>query len=1383
MPFSFQNELSGNKTIPDSEEPNKSGGFAFQRELRGESIQSSTGIAPYEGPEGGRTLSNIAKSILPTVEGIGKGGLHFALATPYATIRAAINASLERDLDFFPEEFNRILEETGANTEFLGIKPFEAQTKGGQRFQHMFHDKVMQPVVGYFEKKADKVFEETNDPAMATTVRTAGELVSLLVPILGIKGATRLTKSVVDKIPEKPFMGMELGRGPYQDPANVITFKDFNAEYAKSMPKNEKYTYEGSRQAYREFNRKVREGKEAKDSGVEIIDTSEQTGGKVNIAESTIDPGIFISSFAGLINPKTKKPYTDKSILQKYLKHLDEVEQVGMGKYSYKTPQKIGDQFQKPLNKEYPYPLGEVKRGYARTLAEATEKRQAYEQMRKLMWGRKKENKIISNREFSREEAALLLKEGKPAVWSNDNHKAYIGKNIHDAKTKAVQRGENELSLIEGIVTKESKETATSFGKGFRSYHEVLQLQEKAATNNIILESHFAKRMKVEDSILKDAELTPESVKEMTSGRFEKRQAENEAQKAIAKGAKEVKTLDAKDIKESKGEQFIDDLTQRMWQSEGGWKGKAESFGGNILPNNRGELLRGLTEDKSALTYAHGEKALKYKGMAQAEQSKFSVLLGATMYKSISLLNQWRNVSPTFAKVYDSMISPDLHLAIYDTKAAARRPRSADSFQTEKANVIGTFMTASMKHNGFKGLNEIFESVKPGFVPAIQQIKYLGKRISTADNLKIIRAVRGQAPIPKGKLGKVTTDLQELFKRADEYVKKVFPDHESISNYFPQSWNQKYIRKNQDQFVTDLTNFLEDPRLNKYFEDKYGTIHKQELAQEITLNIIGEGRTLASNNIDAVMADIRRMSGTENLAEISALAKRASGVDHVRVLRNLPPEIFEKYMKNDAYEGVQFYLEEMVSRVEWARRFGENNELLYKGLIDGIKEANAKGLDIETFRVERALRLAEAMQGVYKMGGHRGWVSTQRVTTAALNAALLPLATVASLPEAVLPLYNGGVKAYAKAIPSAIETAILSVGKAIHKDFRILGRPDKTRAMIIAEQVRKSGDVAVMERMNALFQGDTSFFSNAVFRLNLLHYWTKFLNQVSVGVYDSMVKDYFKSKAANKKTGLSRGEEVRMERLMEYYGLDMAEGMAWSRGGAKLEGPFFEKMKRGAHMFAEESVLTPNPATLPLWHSNPNLAWLRHLKTFPTLIGNRVISKWGQETWKGFHDQGMRVSGGRAGIYALGSGMSILATAMVSNEIIDEIRFGGRENNPLYQKKYKGLTKTEQAIIRAVERAGIFGMGNFIFDSIFHSYTGAFGVFMGPTFTKSEALYKAFAQGLLKGNPKALARELVKMTPILNVNKKERDRNIKELEKFLIENTFMDKTGSKLRRF
>ena len=217
-------------------------------------------------------------------------------------------------------------------------------------------------------------------------------------------------------------------------------------------------------------------------------------------------------------------------------------------------------------------------------------------------------------------------------------------------------------------------------------------------------------------------------------------------------------------------------------------------------------------------------------------------------------------------------------------------------------------------------------------------------------------------------------------------------------------------------------------------------------------------------------------------------------------------------------------------------------------------------------------------------------------------------------------------------------------------------------------------------------------------------------------------------------------------------------------------------------MFAEDSVLTPNPATLPLWHSNPNLGWLRHLKTFPTLIGNRVVAKWGNEIYKGFQDQGMPISGGRAGTYAIGTGMGILLTADLSNHIIDFLRYGDK-GNPLYEQRFgEKLSDRQIRVLRAIERAGLLGMGNFVFDSMFHSYTGIVGIFMGPTVAKGDALFKAlFAEGLAKQNPKSLARELVKITPALNVNKEIRDDAIIVLEEFLRENTFMDK-GSKWRK-
>ena len=265
-------------------------------------------------------------------------------------------------------------------------------------------------------------------------------------------------------------------------------------------------------------------------------------------------------------------------------------------------------------------------------------------------------------------------------------------------------------------------------------------------------------------------------------------------------------------------------------------------------------------------------------------------------------------------------------------------------------------------------------------------------------------------------------------------------------------------------------------------------------------------------------------------------------------------------------------------------------------------------------------------------------------------------------------MYHGGIKAYSEAMGRELfHTLPLQIGRAINKDFKLFGK-DKTRSMIITEQIRKAGDIAAMERMNQMFAGDFTWAGNLVFRANGLYYWTKWMNNLAVGTFDAMARDYFTRKAAGKKLNMWPAEELRMQKLMEYYRLDLKEGIKWAKEGHKLEGAFFEKLKKGALTFAEDSVLTPNPAIVPLWHSNPGLAWLKHLKAFPTLIGNTVLRRWAMDINHSFRDNGMPLVSGRNATYAVGTGMAMLLTAHLSNVITDEIRYG--EENPFYKTKF-----------------------------------------------------------------------------------------------------------------
>ena len=64
----------------------------------GQTVGQPTGPESYAGPEGGRTPLNVLAAMPGTVEGFAKGGLAFALATPYATVRGAFNAAVQGEI-------------------------------------------------------------------------------------------------------------------------------------------------------------------------------------------------------------------------------------------------------------------------------------------------------------------------------------------------------------------------------------------------------------------------------------------------------------------------------------------------------------------------------------------------------------------------------------------------------------------------------------------------------------------------------------------------------------------------------------------------------------------------------------------------------------------------------------------------------------------------------------------------------------------------------------------------------------------------------------------------------------------------------------------------------------------------------------------------------------------------------------------------------------------------------------------------------------------------------------------------------------------------------------------------------------------------------------
>jgi hypothetical protein len=220
----------------------------------------------------------------------------------------------------------------------------------------------------------------------------------------------------------------------------------------------------------------------------------------------------------------------------------------------------------------------------------------------------------------------------------------------------------------------------------------------------------------------------------------------------------------------------------------------------------------------------------------------------------------------------------------------------------------------------------------------------------------------------------------------------------------------------------------------------------------------------------------------------------------------------------------------------------------------------------------------------------------------------------------------------------------------------------------------------------------------------------------------------------------------RMAAMFSHYGMDWQLGVKWikeTKGDLYAKHAFMDQYKTGALRFNEEVVLTPNPARLPMWHSNPDFAIFRHLKTFPVLMGNTVLKQWWIDTLSSdFNQPGTLGSNFARNSTAIFSAIMI---ADFANQLRDKIKYK-EGKNPIYEKFFGQVGVEAAAVrrtVRALETAGFLSVGSFAADAFLTSgFGGGMLSIFGPEVTKTWALSNAF----LSGNARAAARELTRLS-------------------------------------
>ena len=543
---------------------------------------------------------------------------------------------------------------------------------------------------------------------------------------------------------------------------------------------------------------------------------------------------------------------------------------------------------------------------------------------------------------------------------------------------------------------------------------------------------------------------------------------------------------------------------------------------------------------------------------------------------------------------------------------------------------------------------------------------WAGKSLPKNINDMLFYAANGR-PM-KGTPFAILEAAKQIRKLEDEvfrYLKEAGLDVKYIENHIARMWKPDMIRKNRDLFEQTL--------------QKRGFTPTE--IQDIVVSITENGGMVA---FPVVGGKVRmKQLGQEHAARL------ASNAERTRKLQNLSVDDVFPFVETNMHKVMASYIDQATKRGEWARKFGTREEILDKLITDAQKELIEAGKPMSYQEVQRIYDIADAMQGTYKLISEPWKHNISKWPISISNFALLQLATVASLPEILLPVYGGGVKAYAAALPTA--------AKSMVKDFvrqNVYKGVSKTELQQFSEAINKAGELASAERIMGMYGGTFAALDAFTFKFNLLHSWTKFVNYVAIETYRNQMK--------NMLGGWSKGKpsmyDKMNERMLNYYGLTKQEAMEWYKQGMPEQSPVFEKFKTGAVTFAEDFILTSNPAIRPMWHSNPAFAMLAHLKGFPVMFGNTVLKRWFTDTainlgeYTPFH---------RHASYAIGVGAGMTLISMLSVMLTDYLRYG-EKGNPNYQDE-----PAVSLIARGMERVGLFGIGGQLID------TFKFGPFEG----------------------------------------------------------------------
>ncbi len=531
-----------------------------------------------------------------------------------------------------------------------------------------------------------------------------------------------------------------------------------------------------------------------------------------------------------------------------------------------------------------------------------------------------------------------------------------------------------------------------------------------------------------------------------------------------------------------------------------------------------------------------------------------------------------------------------------------------------------------------------------------------------SDELAVIRIMRGAKPEKYG------AEVQQVAKDLEAFFNKVFDDavdagliqeERKLANYFPRSWNRKAIEDNRPAF-------------------------QQKLIDEKIVKDEAE----ASNLVDGMLN-----KRNELFSSHSVLLTQA------RAFKDLDDNAFEAFLTTDFNTAINYYMN-AANTIQHKKSFllpkftpksnkAQFEERWLEPMDKELREARGQGRGLTSSDRKSIIKLYESVTGQVNYFDSGLMQGVYDATKLANSVAYLPLATVSSLTEALIPLTKTG-----GSVTGPAKDALKGVAEG-HKIFVqdipvLLRAKHKMKDSDIQkemQQVFMAMDEAFAESTNRLtgegLQNEAlKKIGRGFFRLNMLTPWTKSVQLASFNIGKGLIREnlealdklakegvdiFDESKLmsqaiSDKRAKVKSTSKIRDVQLLksELYdlGIDVEDGIRWLNDGAKttfgaerkdgvLTGEikyaddFYKSVVQGAGRFVNEVIMPVgrDRARIPVFMTNPKVDILTQFLRYPAVFSNTVLKNYIRSAIVN-----PKVNGAKMGAFALMTVSMALAT-------------------------------------------------------------------------------------------------------------------------------------------